>query len=655
MARARVPFNRLVTVWCPQWSAAATGIPADEPIAVMRAHRVIAASPPAIQAGVLVGLRRREAQARCPGVQLVDHDPERDARRFEPVARAVGTLVPRLEITEPGWLTFAARGPSRYVGGDEALAVRIAHLVAIGLGEPADELSTGEFSAGRPPAGEFSVGGPPAGAPPIEAPFAGAPFAGAPGLKSRAVSKSERVTAFPVLHLGLGIADGRFASGVAARQSAAAHKPVIVPSGRAETARYLARFPLRVLHDVAGVPLDLLDLCARLGLQRLGQLAGVPVGDVLARFGHPGVFAHRLAGGHDPRSPGANEPPADLTVIRHFDDPVIQTQPLVFVGRQMAEELHEELFRRGLVAVRLAIEAETEYQERSERVWYRPEGLNVAGMVDRVRWQLDGWVRQPGGLTGGVVVLRLIPVETRADAGRQLGFWGGQSEADAWALRATTRLLGLLGPDEVMVPEARGGRDPGDAFTLVSAALIDIGERSAAVATPLGVGPPGSGSPRVDQPGSGRPGVGSPGVCSGSAARVPESVLTARAVPSPRPRRLPTPPSARAAPPSWPGRLPTPSPATVLPEPQPCVVLDASGAPVSVTGRGFVTAAPARLDLDGRSCGVTAWAGPWLVEERWWEPGGGRRRARFQLVTADGNALLASVERGTWTIEAIWT
>ena len=76
--------------------------------------------------GVSVGLRRRVAQQRCPEAVLLDHQPDRDARVFDAVVRAVNELTPRLEIVEPGWLCVEARGPSRYFGGDERLG---AHLV----------------------------------------------------------------------------------------------------------------------------------------------------------------------------------------------------------------------------------------------------------------------------------------------------------------------------------------------------------------------------------------------------------------------------------------------------------------------------------------------------------------------------------------------
>ena len=68
------------------------------------------------------GLRRREAQSRCPGLVVVEHDPARDARAFEPVVAAVEAFCPGVEVVRPGVCAFATRGPSRYFGGDDALA-----------------------------------------------------------------------------------------------------------------------------------------------------------------------------------------------------------------------------------------------------------------------------------------------------------------------------------------------------------------------------------------------------------------------------------------------------------------------------------------------------------------------------------------------------
>ncbi len=56
----------------------------------------------------------------------------------------------------------------------------------------------------------------------------------------------------------------------------------------------------------------------------------------------------------------------------------------------------------------------------------------------------------------------------------------------------------------------------------------------------------------------------------------------------------------------------------------------------------------------GRQVAVAAWAGPWPVDERWWDPRGHRRRARLQVATTDGVAYLLAVESGRWSVEATY-
>ena len=74
---------------------------------------------------------------------------------------------------------------------------------------------------------------------------------------------------------------------------------------------------------------------------------------------------------------------------------------------------------------------------------------------------------------------------------------------------------------------------------------------------------------------------------------------------------------------------------------------------VEVTGRGQVQGDPARLSVaGGPAVAITAWTGPWPVTERWWDSERACRKARFQLVTADGGAWLAVVQDGRWLVEA---
>ena len=85
----------------------------------------------------------------------------------------------------------------------------------------------------------------------------------------------------------------------------------------------------------------------------------------------------------------------------------------------------------------------------------------------------------------------------------------------------------------------------------------------------------------------------------------------------------------------------------------PVDVLDAAGRPVGVERPGR---AQRRRPPGGRRrpAEVVAWAGPWPVDERWWDPARHRRRARLQVVTADGVAHLLALEGGRWRTEATY-
>ena len=111
-------------------------------------------------------------------------------------------------------------------------------------------------------------------------------------------------------------------------------------------------------------------------------------------------------------------------------------------------------------------------------------------------------------------------------------------------------------------------------------------------------------------------------------------------------------PSLAVGPP-WPGRIMGAAPGVVYPAAREAEVADDAGQLVTVTGRCVLSAAPARLVI-GREPPrrITAWAGPWPLSERWWDPGAARRRARFQLATDDGRAWLAVVRGSRWLIEA---
>ena len=125
---------RVLALWSPDWpvtaAARAAHVPPQRPAAVVVANRVLACSAVARASGVRRGLRRREAQARCPELAVLAPDADRDARLFEPVVVAVEELAPGVEVVRPGLVALPVRGPAGWFGDELTAAERLVDQVA---------------------------------------------------------------------------------------------------------------------------------------------------------------------------------------------------------------------------------------------------------------------------------------------------------------------------------------------------------------------------------------------------------------------------------------------------------------------------------------------------------------------------------------------
>ncbi len=254
----------------------------------------------------------------------------------------------------------------------------------------------------------------------------------------------------------VGIADGLYAA------TLAAHRGQVVPPER--SAEFLAPLSIRELPDQA----ELVDLLRRLGIRTLGAFAALDPGDVASRFGAGAERAHRLARGLEQRPPSRRRPPVDLSVTHTPDPPIDRVDAAAFVARGLGERLHAGLAAHGLACTRLGIHASTANGEELGRVWRCAEPLTATGIADRVRWQLDGWLRGSRRPSAGITALRLEPEETVDGRALQLGLWqGGHDERAERAARAMVHVQGLLGPEGVLTPVLGGGRGPADRVALV--------------------------------------------------------------------------------------------------------------------------------------------------------------------------------------------
>ena len=509
---------RTLVLWCPDWPAVAAarqaGVPATGPVAVFHANRVRACTAAARAEGIAIGQRRRDAQSRCPELIVLPADPDRDARLFASVPDAVESVAPGVEILRAGLLACSVRGPARYFGSEVAAAERIVDIV-----EALD------------------------------------------------------------IECRVGIADVLSVAVLAARAS------VIVPVGG--SAEFCAPLPVAELaREPAIAPPEraqLVDLLIRLGLSTVGAFAALPEAKVATRFGVDAVQAHRLARGVAERSLSRRSIPEELTVEQECDPPLDRVDTAAFAARALAERFHARLADAGLACTRLAITARTESGAELTRTWRCARPLTAAATADRLRWQLDGWLtagrtrRAPGGGPtgpapngssgggdgddggdaggpGAITLLRLDPIEAVGAGLIQYGLWGSDGQDDQRAGWALARVQGLLGPESVLTPTLSGGRSPGERV-----ALIPWGEEK-------------------------------------------------------------TPTRDPAAP--WPGAVPAPSPTRLPPaDPRPVRVLDRLGRPVEVDDRGRLSGSPVWIGLDEQPVqDIASWAGPWLVDERWWSP-----------------------------------
>jgi protein ImuB len=420
------------------------------------------------------------------------------------------------------------------------------------------------------------------------------------------------------LLVGVGVGDSRLAAQIASHASAMASSsanlfvPYIVEPDK--TNEWLAPQSVRVLAEFANINRETISLLERLGLNTLHDVCALSESILAGRFGELGVELHRLSRG-DEQYPLAVVPhPPEHLCIEKFDQPVSDQQIIINSVQRMAVAFTEYYSVHGSVCVRIVIAFESEAGKRSERLWYRPQGLTTSAIIENAKWQLEAWLASQ--ISGnpenhaleshaleshGLVRVQLIADEVRTDTARQLRLWGGSTQTDETATQAIGRLSELLGSSAVQVAKWQGGRDILDSYELVSATHAQtIGTAS-------------------------------------NSEQIPAQ--------------------------KWRGALPNPSPSVVYSEPIQVQINDQFGKLLSVSARHELSASPVSVIIGSTHYKVNSWAGPWPVEERWWDLARSRRLVRLQLVcekiTVDSAlqilAMLAILEHGEWTVAAIYS
>jgi protein ImuB len=396
--------TRSLVLWFPDWPVTAltrdgaTPLDASLPVAVMEHNLVAACSASARAEGVRRGQRRRDAQARCPGLTIVPADPARDHRAFAPVVARIEEHAPGVQVVRPGLCALRARGPARYYGGEAEAARMLVH-----------ELRE----------------------------------AGLDGVRA-------------------GVADGPFTAEQAAKAATTAGDPVfVVPAGGAAgflaplSVAVLDASSLGVgatLTAGAG-PVDLVGLLARLGVQTLGEFAAMPPERVRERFGERGIRLHDFAAGRDSRPVQPRTPPPELHREVAFEPPLELAEQVAFGMRMAADAFIAGLGAVDLVCTELRVELIGDRGERSERVWLHPGSFDASAVVDRVRWQL---AEEAEGLRSGVAVVRISPEAVDAAAHHAPAIFGSGPEERVH--HALSRVQAMLGHRGVVTPVIGGGR-----------------------------------------------------------------------------------------------------------------------------------------------------------------------------------------------------
>ncbi|GID32061.1 DNA polymerase Y family protein [Paractinoplanes brasiliensis] len=737
---------RTMLLWCPDWPVIAAeivlGVPSAGPVVVLHGNRVIACSEAARQEGVRRGLRRREAQSRCPQVEAVEHDPGRDARAFEPVVAAVEEVAAGVEVIRPGACAVAARGPSRYFGGEETAAERIVEQVAESCAvESQVGIADGVFAAGLA-----------ARAGRVIAPGGTAEF-----LRGQPIEALERPELTDLLkRLGLKTL-GEFAAlpagdvltrfgfdGALAHRLAAGfdHRPLAVrrpppdlevsetydePLERVDVAAFAGRALAERLHDkLAAYGLA----CTRLGIE-----AVTANGQELHRvWRHDGTLtsaaiAERVRWQLDGWLTGARRgaparPTAGLVRLRLIPDGVLVhlgLQPGLWGDAGADRERAHRAFSRvqGLLGPESVVTPvlgggrNADDQIRlvpwgDERDPHRPAaphadpipGITTVPVLSRhtqaeltlhlpnppspVRdepapeegafpWPpVEGAeltrrpFRDPQGAITPISHLSEMEMwrEGLRDGGSRSEVWDGERQDGETGDRErqdreTGDGLWDRGRREKARDEGRrkekqeGTRDGGRQKEALEEEGVSAGGKGERPGLEL-VG--AAGRPVLGVVPGGRQGAGhgteTPARASGS--EKPGGMEEGKAAQRAEAKAGKGRKKVKKEPP-WPGRVPRPAPAIVLGHGVPAVVLDGDGEAVGVSARLDLTGSPAALIVErARPVAIAGWAGPWPVDERWWDSEQARRRARFQVLLSDGRAFLLSLSGGHWAVEAIY-
>lgn len=383
---------------------------------------------------------------------------------------------------------------------------------------------------------------------------------------------------------------------------AAARRGLCIP--QEETLAFLDALPVEEL--LAFIPESdrqeydqTLRLLEVLGIHRVLHLRQLGLKHLLTRFGKIGQRLWALAHGGDLFVRRQGAPIPEVTARLDFDSPVVQVDHALVGARRVAQDLIDQLERKGLHAQSISIALEGEGEVVSHRKWGLFNTASSSQVAQRIIWQIHSWQErtlrdenEPGGSLHAIAIAG-VDLLSHFSTGT---LWGTVPRLEK-INRTIAQVQLLVGEEAVLQPRIQGGLDPRSRVLLQPWGKDDVGE------------PP-------------------EGEWAG-AVREPPLIL------------FDLPPRAKLI-----GEGPR-----------------GEWKPLSVDRRGALQGIPRRLvvledreELIAGSYDIVDFAGLWAMKGNWWSPDPAERISRcyLRLKNRDGGDLLLIQQEQQWYVEGLY-
>ncbi|KAF0676512.1 Y-family DNA polymerase [Profundibacterium mesophilum] len=329
--------HRILSLWFPRMGAERLSRRArgtlDPPLAIVaergNAHVLVSLSHSAQKAGLRRGQGLRDAQAICPELRVVQHDPQAEAAFLAALGRWAGKFSPWVAQEPPAALLLDLTGCAHLFGGEEALLLEIGQdchrqglTVRAGIADTVGAAwALARFSGTRP--GSERSG---------DAIDQEAPATRARAVRRRAWERGgSAVPALPGPRPGSPDA-GRIAP----------------PGG---TAAAIAALPVAALR----LDPETVSALSRLGLRRVRDLSAQPRGALARRFGHALIRRLDQALGIEPEPVSPSRPGGHFAVRLTLPDPIGLESDLLAAIDRLLPPLCARLHAAGHSARRLRL------------------------------------------------------------------------------------------------------------------------------------------------------------------------------------------------------------------------------------------------------------------------------------------------------------